>query len=158
MRYNQGVCKNLFSTRHCIFWSRSGLTLPPHPSYLGIYFYFRQSMSPIYMTGSYHLHHVLLTVARSHLHQLPGMKWNEFSFIHGEHFILNLLQPYFIPLEKLFTISFSLEFISYHISLVSIYISFTTSFPHGNFIIIALFHSPRYSFRLIFHSSRPIFQ
>ena len=89
---------------------------------------------------------------------LPGMKWNEFSIIHGKHFILNLLQPYFIPLEKLFTISFSLVYISYNIPLVLIYISFTTSFPHGNFIIISLFHSPWYLFCFIFHSSGPIFR
>ena len=60
---------------------------------------------------------VFLAVAMGNLHQLLGMKWNEISFIHSEHFIPNLHQLHFIPSDELLIISFSLVIISLNISL-----------------------------------------
>ena len=108
-----------------------------------------------YTTCSYHLHHVVLTVAVEHLDQLPWMKWSNFisfmttisflcwgaiSFIHGIYFIY--IDLYFILSWNLFH---SLT------ALISFLCLSTTSFIHGSSFIsftalISFLHSNAISF------------
>ena len=80
-------------------------------------------------TGSYHLHHVNAVATVSHLHQLPWMKWNEISFIHGTYFIfisflVAFISFYFIPCGTYFISFHSLWHLFHFISFLAALISF----------------------------------